>query len=123
MYAIKVNSNFKKEALKFLQLLNVDPKLRDMLGIDFTHYSNDINYLNNTAIKSVVFNFTMDVEPVIYELNNCRNIWNKYKNDLITGASNPDYIIPKLNTELKQAGIYKIKKEAQKQINEWKLLN
>jgi putative aldouronate transport system substrate-binding protein len=50
MNAISANSKYKNEALKFLQLVNSDTKLRDILhyGIEGKHFS----YVNNgTAVK------------------------------------------------------------------------
>jgi putative aldouronate transport system substrate-binding protein len=50
MKAVSVNSKYKKEALRFLQLVNTDVKLRDMLqmGIEGKHFK----YVNNgTAIS------------------------------------------------------------------------
>ena len=47
MNAISANSKYKSEALKFLQLVNTDTKLRDMLvyGIEGKHFT----YVNNGA--------------------------------------------------------------------------
>jgi putative aldouronate transport system substrate-binding protein len=41
MNAVSVNSKYKKEALRFLELVNTDPKLRDMIayGIEGKHFS------------------------------------------------------------------------------------
>jgi putative aldouronate transport system substrate-binding protein len=50
MNAVSANSKYKKEALRFLQLVNTDVKLRDMLhmGIEGKHFE----YMNNgTAIR------------------------------------------------------------------------
>ena len=158
--AISANSKYKKEALRFLQLVNSDTKLRDMLhlGIEGKHfeYVNDgaairrirtdwplINYQqgsyfietpldsappgywdevrqqNEEATPSVMLGFMMDTDPVINELMNCRNVYNRYAVDLITGASDPGVVLPKVIAELKNNGFDKVIAEAQRQVDEY----
>jgi putative aldouronate transport system substrate-binding protein len=61
--------------------------------------------------------FMMDIEPVRMEMMNCRSVLEKYKNDLLTGASDPDEILPQLILELKNNGLDKVMAEAQRQID------
>ncbi|MDR2534523.1 MAG: ABC transporter substrate-binding protein [Treponema sp.] len=158
MNAISVNSKYKNEALKFLELVNTDKKLRDMIGygIEGKHfeyvnngtavrrirtdwslvnyqegtyfietpedtvppgYWEEVRQLNAEAVPSVMLGFMMDIEPVQNEIANCRSVWGKYQTDLITGASDPDVIIPQIIAELKSAGFDKIQAEAQRQVD------
>jgi putative aldouronate transport system substrate-binding protein len=160
MNAISANSKYKKEALRFLELVNTDAKLRDMLayGIEGKHfaYVNDgtavqrirtdwplVNYQegnyfietpentvppgywdevrrqNEEAVPSVLLGFMMDLEPVQNEIVNCRSSWEKYGVDLVTGARNPDEILPGVIAELKASGFDAVMAEAQRQIDEF----
>ncbi|MDR2575731.1 MAG: ABC transporter substrate-binding protein [Treponema sp.] len=160
MNAISANSKYKKEALRFLQLVNTDKKLRDMLhmGIEGKHfeyvnngaainrlrtdwplvnyqqgsyfiqtplvtappgYWDEVRKQNEEAKPSVMLGFMMDIEPVLSEVMNCRSVWEKYKIDLLTGASDPDKVLPQIMTELKSGGFDKVLKEAQRQVDEF----
>ena len=159
MNAISTNSRHKKEALQFLQLVNSDTRLRDMLhyGIEGKHYVyvnegtairllrtdwplinyqqgsyfiqtpredvppgywDEVRQQNEEAVPSVMLGFMMDIEPVMSEIVNCRLVWDKYSADLLTGASNPDIILPLAVAELKANGLDVIMAEAQRQIDE-----
>ncbi len=76
-----------------------------------------VKKLNEEAETSSVLGFALDVEPINSELTACRSVYDKYKNDLKTGASDPKEVIPKLTKELKDAGFDTIVEEAQKQID------
>jgi putative aldouronate transport system substrate-binding protein len=160
MNAISANSKYKKEALLFLQLVNSDTKLRDMLhlGIEGKHfeyvnggkairrlrtdwplvnyqqgsyfietpldsvppgYWDEVRQQNEEARPSVMLGFMMDAEPVLNEIMNCRSVWDKYAVDLITGAANPDLVLPKVIAELKSCGFDKVLSEAQRQVDEF----
>jgi putative aldouronate transport system substrate-binding protein len=160
MNAISANSKYKKEALRFLELVNTDTKLRDMIayGIEGKHFSyvNDgtavhrirtdwplVNYQegsyftetpedtvppgywdevrqqNEEAVPSVMLGFMMDLTPVQNEIINCRNVWTKYQADLVTGASDPVVILPRVIAELKASGFDAVMAEAQRQIDEF----
>ena len=80
-------------------------------------YWNEIQKQNEEAVPSVLLGFMMDIEPVMVEVINCRSIWDRYKIDLTLGASNPDFVMPKLLEELKAAGFDKVTAEAQRQID------
>ncbi len=158
MNAVSSNSRYKAEALRFLELVNMDRKFRDMLaygleGSYFTYVNDDIihrtitdwplvNYqlgtyfnmsvpddmpkgyweevrqLNEDAVPSVMLGFIMDIQPVRMEIINCRTVWEKYQNDLLSGAVNPDVMLPQIISELKTNGFDRIVAEAQRQINE-----
>jgi putative aldouronate transport system substrate-binding protein len=50
---------------------------------------------------------------------NCQAVWDKYKYELITGASDPETMVPKITAELKSAGMDTIMQAAQEQINNY----
>jgi putative aldouronate transport system substrate-binding protein len=155
--AISANSQHKTEALKFLQLVNTDQKLRDMLaygveGKDFKYTSSKVvkrltdtwgigNYaigtffdmatqsdapadqweqvkkLNEKAVTSTCLGFTPDISKLSTAITNCQTTWDKYRFELMTGASDPDTTIPKIVSELKNSGMDTIIKELQSQID------
>jgi putative aldouronate transport system substrate-binding protein len=161
MNAISANSKYKQEALKLLQLINTDVKLRDMLhlGIEGDHfeyvnggaaakrlrtdwplsnyqqgtyfietpldtvpagYWDEVRAQNDSAFPSVMLGFMMDIQPIMNEVLNCRGIWDRYKQDLVVGASNPDTVIPQMMIELKNSGFDAIMAEAQRQVDSFK---
>lgn len=155
--AISANSTHKVEALKFLQLVNTDQKLRDMLaygveGTDFEYKSPKVvkrltdtwgigNYaigtffdmatqegspadqwdqvkkLNDKAVGSVCLGFTPDTSKITSEIANCQATWDKYRYELLNGASDPQTTVPKLMADLKASGLDKIMAEMQSQID------
>ena len=157
MNAISANSRYKEEALKFLELVNTDLKLRDMLqwGIEGRHfeyvdggkavrklndwslanyqigsfftgtpentvppgYWDEVRAQNNSATPSVMLGFILDLEPIQTDIANCRAVWDKYRVDLLTGASNPDVVIPQIKAELKNVNLDRVIAEAQKQVD------
>lgn len=159
MNAISSNSKHKDECLKFLQLVNTDSKLRDMLAYGvpdktfqyvgdgvvkkltdtwplaaytqgtFFNMSvtedadpkqwDEVKAQNEEAESSIMLGFSLDLTNIQNEMSGCLAVWNKYRYDLLTGASDPETVVPKLNAELKSAGFDTIVSEAQKQINEF----
>lgn len=159
MNAISVNSNYKEEALKVLELINTDSKFRDMcaFGVEGNTFEynedgtvkrlrddwawpsytqgtffimsnaegadpeqwNEIRKQNEEAVASTCLGFAFDVTNVQNEVANVNTTWDKYKYDLLTGASDPAEVLPKCIDELKAAGLETVIAEAQKQIDEF----
>jgi len=158
MNAISSNSRYKAEALKLIELVNTDHKLRDMLafgieGVNFSYVKPNVVRLltadqwnlaryqqgtffqmstiegdpenawdqvrrqNEQAESSVLLGFIFDNKSVINEVANCKAVFDKYKNELLTGASNPDVAVPAMVRDLNAAGFQKIMDEAQRQVN------
>lgn len=158
--AISANSKYKKEALKYLELVNTDPKLRNMLafgelGVDYNNVDGEkviertsdtwplaaytqgtffnlavtkgapedqweqVKKLNDAATSSTVLGFALDITELQTEVANCQAVWDKYKYEIITGASDPEKVIPKVTAELKSAGMDTIMQAAQEQINNY----
>ena len=159
MNAISVNSNYKEEALKVLELINTDSKFRDMcaFGVEGNHFEyvgdgvvkrlrddwtwpsytqgtffilsvtedsdpdayEQVKQQNEAATPSTCLGFALDISEIQNEMANCNTVWDKYKYDLLTGASDPAEVLPKCIEELKAAGLDTIIAEAQKQIDEF----
>lgn len=159
MNAVSVNSKYKEEALKFLELVNTDSKFRDMcaFGVEGNHFEyledgtvkrirddwtwpsytqgtffilsnqegadpnqwEEVKQQNEEATVSVCLGFALDITDIQNEMANCQTVWDKYKYDMLTGASDPDVAVPKCIEELKAAGFDTIVAEAQKQIDEF----
>ena len=158
--AISANSKYKKEALKYLELVNTDPKLRNMLafgelGVDYKNVDGEkiiertsdtwplaaysqatffnlavtkgapedqweqVKKLNDAAVSSTALGFALDISDLQTEVANCQAVWDKYKYELLTGASDPEKTIPKIMAELKSAGMDTIMKAAQDQMNSY----
>ncbi|GGD83585.1 ABC transporter substrate-binding protein [Paenibacillus nasutitermitis] len=158
--AISANSKYKKEALQYLQLLNTDSKLRNMLAfgepdVDFKSVDGDkviervtdtwplaaysqgtffnmavtkgapedqweqVKKLNEEATASTILGFALDVSDLQTEIANASAVYDKYKYELITGASDPEKVVPKLISELKNAGMDTIIQKAQEQIDNY----
>ncbi|MHA0857965.1 ABC transporter substrate-binding protein [Paenibacillus sp. CMAA1364] len=158
--AISANSKYKSEALKYIELVNTDSKLRNMLAfgeLDVDYKSVDgekvierisdtwplaaysqatffnlavtkgapedqwdqVKKLNEEATSSSLLGFALDISNYQTEVANCQAVWDKYRYELITGASDPEKMIPKITSELKSAGMDTIMKAAQEQINEY----
>ena len=79
----------------------------------------EIKQQNEQAISSVCLGFSMDISPVQNEISNCLTVWEKYKYDMMTGASDPAVVIPQCVEELKAAGLEIVMAEAQKQLDEY----
>lgn len=159
MNAISVNSKYKEECLKVLELVNSDSKFRDMLaygveGNTFEYVGDgvikklrddwplaaytqgtffnmsitedadpqqweQVRKQNEEAASSVCLGFALDITNIQNEVANCQAVWDKYKYDMLTGASDPETTVPKCLEELKNSGLDTIIGEAQKQINEF----
>ncbi|MGG3504507.1 ABC transporter substrate-binding protein [Paenibacillus lautus] len=158
--AISANSKYQKEALKYLELVNTDPKLRNMLafgeiGVDYNNVDGEkviertsdtwplaaytqgtffnlavtkgapedqweqVKKLNDAATSSTILGFALDITDLQTEVANCQAVWDKYKYELITGASDPEKMVPKITAELKSAGMDTIMQAAQEQINNY----
>lgn len=85
--------------------------------VDFNQWD-EVKALNEKAVASVLLGFNVSTEEFEDELANCREVNNKYMNQIITGAGDPAEVFPKLEKELKDAGLDTIIEKVQAQINE-----
>ena len=156
--AISANSKYKEEALKYLQLVNTDPTLRNMLafgeeGVDYTKVKEEkvierltdtwplaaytqgtffnmattkgapedqweqVRMLNEQAFSSSILGFALNISELSTEVANTKAVWDKYRYELLTGASDPEVMVPKIVAEMKAAGMDTIMAAAQEQID------
>ncbi|HJC24447.1 MAG TPA: ABC transporter substrate-binding protein [Candidatus Eisenbergiella merdavium] len=79
----------------------------------------EIKEQNEAATSTALLGFTLNMEPIMDELAACRTVWSKYSNDLTTGASDPNEVIPQIIKEMKSVGLDTVMEEAQRQVDEF----
>jgi putative aldouronate transport system substrate-binding protein len=79
--------------------------------------------LNRNAQPSPILGFTFDPAPVETELASVTAVIQEFGDPLGSGVVDVDEGITRLNTALQDAGIERIREEAQRQIDEWKAAN
>ena len=160
MACINNSSPNKEAALKLLELVNTDTKLRDMLGygIEGVHFEyveedgitkvkrlnsdwtaasytqgttlimspeagtigdprEEIIAQNNNATASPALGFCFDTSNVRDQLAACTATWDTYKSLIVTGAGDPDEVIPEMMEALRADGFDDIVAEAQAQLD------
>ncbi|MDR1802007.1 MAG: ABC transporter substrate-binding protein [Treponema sp.] len=75
---------------------------------------------NEQATPAELLGFVFNNSSVINEIANCRAVYDRYSDELLTGASNPDVAVPAMMRDLYAAGFQKIIDEAQRQVNAFK---
>ena len=83
---------------------------------DFNQYD-EVEQLNAAAEPSVLLGFSMDIEPVRDQVQNCITICEKYKSELLTGTRDPSELVPQMMSELEGAGFADVMAEAQSQVD------
>ena len=53
------------------------------------------------------------------KLANCREIWLRYRSEMMTGVLDPETAVPEIKQELMNAGFQKILDAAQAQVDEF----
>lgn len=89
---------------------------------DFNQYD-EVEELNANAEPSVLLGFSMDVEPVRDQVQNCITICERYKSELLTGTKDPAELVPTMVEELNAAGFQDVIAEAQAQVDEFLAAN
>ncbi|MFC0212692.1 ABC transporter substrate-binding protein [Paenibacillus chartarius] len=77
-----------------------------------------INF-NNAADKSLALGFIFDPENVKNELAACNNVIRQYTGALNSGEFEPERILPAFNEALRAAGMDKVIREKQRQLDAW----
>ena len=75
-----------------------------------------VKALNARAESSACLGFTPDIGDLSTELANCQQTWDKYRYELLTGASDPKWC-RRFVKELNQSGMDKIITAVQAQID------
>ena len=55
-------------------------------------------------ILPVMLGFTFDTNAVSDQLANCREIWLRYRSEVMTGVQDPEVVVPEIKAELMKAG-------------------
>lgn len=79
----------------------------------------EIKALNEQAVSSVMLGFTLDTTEISDKLANCREIWLRYRSEVMTGVQDPATVIPQIKEELMNAGWQDVIDEAQRQVDEY----
>lgn len=79
----------------------------------------EIKALNEAAVPSVMLGFNLDTTEIDSQLANCREIWLRYKSEVMAGVNDPADVVPKMKKELMNAGFQDILDEAQAQVDEF----
>lgn len=79
----------------------------------------EVKALNESAVSSVMLGFTFDTSNVSDKLANCREIWLRYRSEVMTGVVDPAVAVPEIKEELMKAGWQDIVDEAQAQVDEF----
>lgn len=71
----------------------------------------------DAATVSAAMGFTFDITPVQEQCLAISAIWQTYKNELITGTSDPAEVVPQIVAEMEGAGLRDVLAEAQAQLD------
>jgi putative aldouronate transport system substrate-binding protein len=71
------------------------------------------------AKPSPILGFSLDRSSILNELTNCRQVWDRYSKELLSGTSDPAVVIPQIKKDLEAVGFTKVLAEAQRQVNEF----
>lgn len=89
------------------------------LDTDEFNQWDEVKALNEAAESSVMLGFTFDTNSVSDQLANCREIWLRYRSEVMTGVQDPEVVVPKIKEELMKAGWQNVMDEAQRQVDEF----
>lgn len=89
------------------------------LDTDEFNQWDEVKALNEAAQSSVMLGFTFDTNSVSDQLANCREIWMRYRSEVMTGVQDPEVVVPKIKEELLKAGWQDVVDEAQRQVDEF----
>lgn len=74
---------------------------------------------NKKALPLRSLGFVFNGESIATQASACKNIVQSYYKLLFTGSVDPEVVLPKMNAELKAAGVDDIIQEMQRQYDEW----
>lgn len=78
-----------------------------------------VEAFNREAHPSPARGFVWDNRDVLGEVSACNGVLDAYRNALECGSLDPSVVLPRMNQELKAAGIDKIIQEKQRQLDRW----
>ncbi|KRE38160.1 DUF3502 domain-containing protein [Paenibacillus sp. Soil522] len=74
---------------------------------------------NQEAKQSKALGFSFNADPVRTEMSAIQAVLDQYQDGLETGTLDPDVTLPEFRAALRIAGITRVIKEKQKQLNIW----
>lgn len=83
------------------------------------YFIEEITPQNDNAIASPALGFSFDTTNVATQIAECAAIFTNYKATLLTGAMDPDELVPQMMAEMREAGFDEIVAEAQTQLDAW----
>ena len=86
---------------------------------EYNQYEEEVRPLNDNAVPAVMLAFFFDTTNVQDQLASCIEIYNRYKNEVLTGTTDPATSVPQMMEEMRAAGFDEIVAEAQTQIDAW----
>lgn len=110
----KINNNWEMAGYTqgtFFTVTNED--------VDEFNQWEEIKQLNEGAVASQMLGFTFDTTQITDKLANCREIWLRYRSEVMTGVQDPAVAVPKIKEELMKAGFQDVLDEAQRQVDEF----
>ena len=84
---------------------------------EYNQYEEEVRPLNDNAVPSVMLGFFFDTTNVQDQLASCIEIFNRYKNEVLTGTTDPTVSVPQMMEEMRAAGFDEIVAEAQTQVD------
>ena len=79
----------------------------------------EIKALNEAAVPFVMLGFNFDTTEVDSQLANCREVWLRYKSEVMAGVNDPAEVVPQIKKELMAAGFQDVMDAAQAQVDEF----
>lgn len=93
----------------FFTVTPIETDLNDQWG--------EIKALNEGAVASSMLGFNLDTKSIDSQLSNCREIWLRYKSEVMAGVNDPEEVVAKMKAELDAAGFQDVLTEAQAQVD------
>lgn len=109
----KINTDWPMPGYSQGSFFTVTPEDTDEYGWD------EIKTLNEQAVSSVMLGFTFDTTEVTDKLANCREIWLRYRSEVMTGVLDPEVAVPEIKDQLMAAGFQDVIDAAQAQVDEF----
>ena len=70
---------------------------------EYNQYEEEVRPLNDNAVPSVMLGFFFDTTNVQDQLASCIEIYNRYKNEVLTGTTDPATSVPQMMEEMRAA--------------------
>lgn len=83
------------------------------------NYWTEVQHQNETAIASPALGFLVDTSEIKDQISACKAVYENYKPLLLTGAMDPDEIVPRMMEEMRANGFDDVLAEVQAQFDAW----